>query len=216
MDNEFKFCPHCGAKVKAGAKFCPKCGHRFVEMTTNQSNNQADAEPTNDARKKSSHGNKFFKHRNWIIGGILAVVLIIVTIAVASSIITKQQVQAKKEAMIQSSQLKESIKKKRQAKTDATEKELSHDAVDVVTDLIQNDWDLDAECDSVTLTSSYGGNQYGGYADISDDDGDHTTVDVTVTDVKYNDHVSVEIDGDGHEQLDDTFNTYDDDDYDYY
>ncbi|EHO50732.1 zinc-ribbon domain-containing protein [Lentilactobacillus kisonensis] len=213
MDNEFKFCPQCGAKVKASAKFCPKCGHRFVEMTTNQSDDQSHTDLPHGSRKKDNGGNQFFKHRNWIIGSILAVVLIIVTIAIASSIITKQQVQARKEAMIQSSQLKESIKKKKQAKIDATEKELSHSAVDVVTDMIQNDWDLDAECDSVTLTSSYGGNQYGGYADVSDDDGDHTTVDVTVTDVKYNDRISVEIDGDGHDQLNNTFNTYDDDDY---
>lgn len=30
--DEFKFCPKCGAKVKATAKFCPKCGFSFAQF----------------------------------------------------------------------------------------------------------------------------------------------------------------------------------------
>ncbi|MBZ2201529.1 MAG: zinc ribbon domain-containing protein [Lentilactobacillus hilgardii] len=214
MENEFKFCPKCGAKVKANAKFCPKCGNRFIEMSQNRSSNDQSNAGSSQPQNMAS-GKKPFKHRNWLIAGVIAVIVVIVTVTIASSIITKQQTQAKKTAMIQSSQLKESIKKKKEAKENKTEKQLAHESVDVVTDMIQNDWDLDAECDDVTITSSYGGNQYGGYASVSDDDGDQTTVDVTVTNVKYDHNVSVEIDGDGHDTLNNTFDTYDDEDDDY-
>lgn len=209
MENESKFCPKCGTKVKAEAKFCPKCGNPFVKVTGSPESEESERLATQPLR---STGKKSLRHRNWLITGIITAVLLVVTITIAGSIITKQQTQAKKAAMIQSSQLKESIKKKKQAKENRIEKQLAHESVDVVTDMIQNDWDLDAECDDVTITSSYGGNQYGGYASVSDDDGDQTTVDVTVTNVKYDHNVSVEIDGDGHDTLDNTFNTYDDED----
>ena len=214
--DEFKFCPKCGAKVKATAKFCPKCGFSFAQFNGGQpTDNQNPVQPSASSNQSGSWFSNHH-HRNWVIGGVLGVVLVIIAVTVASSIITSQQTQAKKEAMIQSSQLKESIKKSKEAKENNIEKQLSHDSVDAVTNLIQNDWNLDAECDDVTITSSYGGNQYGGYASVSDDDGNHTTVDVTVTNVKYEDNVSVEIDGDGHDQLNSTFYSYDDADDDDY
>lgn len=208
--DEFKFCPKCGAKVKVTAKFCPKCGFSFAQLNGGAPQPEqpiSQPQPVNHVNNDINH-----HRRNWLIGGILGVILVIVAVTVASSIITTQQTQAKKDAMIQSSALKESAKKKKEAKENKTKKELASNAVSVVTDMIQNDWDLDASCDDVTITSSYGDNQYGGYANVSDDDGNETTVDVTVTDVKYDDNVSVEIDGDGHDQLDNTFYTYDDDD----
>ncbi|APR06615.1 zinc-ribbon domain-containing protein [Lentilactobacillus parabuchneri] len=213
--DEFKFCPKCGAKVKATAKFCPKCGFSFAQFNGGApDNNINQPQPSNRSGQTGSWFSNHH-HRNWVIGGVLGVVLVIIAVTVASSIITSQQTQAKKEAMIQSSQLKESIKKKKEAKESKIEKKLSTEAVSVVTDMIQNDMNLDAECDDVTITSSYGGNQYGGYANVSDDDGDHTTVDVTVTNVKYENNVSVEIDSDGHDSLNNTFYSYDDDDDDY-
>ncbi|MGF2385622.1 zinc-ribbon domain-containing protein [Lentilactobacillus otakiensis] len=214
--DEFKFCPKCGAKVKATAKFCPKCGFAFAQFNGGApEDNSNQSQPVNSG---SSNGGSWFSnhhHRNWVIGGILGVILVIVAVTVASSIITSQQTQAKKDAMIQSSALKASAKKEKQAKLNKTEKHLSNEAVSVVTNMVQNDMDLDASCDDVTITSSYGDNQYGGYADVSNDDGDQTTVDVTVTNVKYEDTVSVEIDSDGTDKLNDTFYSYDDDDYDY-
>lgn len=213
--DEFKFCPKCGAKVKATAKFCPKCGFSFAQFNGGAPENNVNQ--TQPVSRGTNNGSWFSNHhhRNWVIGGIFAVILVIVAVTVASSIITSQQTQAKKEAMVQSSALKESAKKKKEAKQNKIEKELSTEAVTPVTDLIQNDWNLDASCDDVTITSSYGDNQYGGYASVSDDEGNHTTVDVTVTNVKYDDDVSVEIDGDGHDTLDSTFYTYDDEDDDY-
>ncbi|MEE8824525.1 hypothetical protein LASUN_22680 [Lentilactobacillus sunkii] len=212
--DEFKFCPKCGAKVKVTAKFCPKCGFSFAQLNGGAPQPEQPISQPQPVNQGDNGGSWFSNHhhRNWLIGGILGVILVIVAVTVASSIITTQQTQAKKDAMIQSSALKESAKKKKEAKENKTKKELSSSAVSVVTDLIQNDWDLDASCDDVTITSSYGDNQYGGYAKVSDDEGNETTVDLTVTDVKYDDNVSVEIDGDGHDQLDNTFYTYDDDD----
>ncbi|MCP9333117.1 zinc ribbon domain-containing protein [Lentilactobacillus hilgardii] len=95
MENEFKFCPKCGAKVKANAKFCPKCGNRFIEMSQNRSSNDQSNAGSSQPQNMAS-GKKPFKHRNWLIAGVIAVIVVIVTVTIASSIITKQQTQAKK------------------------------------------------------------------------------------------------------------------------
>lgn len=204
MDNNFKFCPTCGNKVKATAKFCPKCGTQFAQSTFQQQPNGPTPQFTranpNPGSPNNGHGR--------MTAIILAIVVVLVVIAAGGTIITQQQTRAKKAAILQSSQLKESIHQAKQAKANKLKKELASDSVDTVTSIIQDDWNIDAECDDVVITSSYGNDQYGGYAKISDDDGDEDTVDVTVTNVKYDDSVSVEIDGDDHQQLLDDFYTY--------
>ncbi|UIF28915.1 zinc-ribbon domain-containing protein [Levilactobacillus brevis] len=34
MDNQTKFCPHCGTAIKNDAKFCPKCGYALESTVT--------------------------------------------------------------------------------------------------------------------------------------------------------------------------------------
>lgn len=209
MENNFKFCPTCGNKVKATAKFCPKCGTQFSQATFQQQQPQQPNGPNPQYTRSSlNNGGGSPNGNGRLTAIILAIVVVLVVIAAGGTIITQQQTRAKKAAIIQSSQLKESIHKAKQAKANKLKKQLASDSVDVVTDLIQNNWNIDAECDDVTITSSYGNDQYGGYADISDDDGDEDTVDVTVTNVKYDDTVSIEIDGDDHQKLLDDFYTY--------
>lgn len=200
-----KFCPQCGNQVKGDALFCPQCGHQF---TTTQTPDAPDTpQPTRASRhapQQAPTPQPTGHHNRWvaIVLGVLALAAVVV---VTSNLIIRNQEAAHQRALQASESRVQSSNRASESRREAKEKSLAATAKSVVTDIIQNDDDLDARCTEVTIESHDGGNQYSGYAEVEDDDDDSTTIDITITDVKYDDSVSVHIDGDQDDKLNETF-----------
>ncbi|MDY6284910.1 MAG: zinc-ribbon domain-containing protein [Hallerella sp.] len=81
MDDVKKICPHCGAELKLNATFCPHCGSDS-ETGWKEGAESADLElPDYDEIVENEFGQKkksSSRIASAIIGGILAVVLLIV------------------------------------------------------------------------------------------------------------------------------------------
>lgn len=141
---------------------------------------------------------------------ILGVIAVAVVVVVASNVVINHKEQAHQAALQASESRVQSSKKAKESREEYREAGLAKDAKGVVNDMIQNDDNLDAKCTDVTIESHDGGNQYSGYASVEDDYDDSTTIDITVTDVTYEDNVSVEIPGDQEDKLSETFYSNDD------
>ncbi|MFC6273910.1 zinc-ribbon domain-containing protein [Levilactobacillus tangyuanensis] len=207
-----KFCPNCGASVPVGAAFCRNCGHQFktqVDAQATGATDNADSTEPVTTPAPTPQTPESPQHKWLVIIG--AVIGLAVVIVITMSVVFQKQQEAKQRAEEASVSRKSSSKAASESRVQSREKSLATDAVDPVTDVVQNQFDLDAKCTDVTIESK-SGNQYMGYAKISDDYDDETSVDVTVTDVKYDKSVSVYIDGDDHTKLTDTFTSNDDDD----
>lgn len=205
-----KFCPNCGTPAPANASFCRNCGYHFEKQADKAVTPSVDAEtsrpaPTQAPAPQAPQSNQ---HKWLVIIG--AVVGLAVVIVITMSVVFQKQQEAKQRAEAASVSRVSSSKAAKESSIQETERTLSKDAVDTVTDVVQDQFNLDAKCTSVTIESK-SGSQYFGYAKVSDDYDDETSVDVTITDVKYDDSLSVEIDGDGHATLSDTFYSNDDD-----
>jgi len=137
-----------------------------------------------------------------IVLGVLALAAVVV---VTSSIVAQNKEQAHQEALQSSESRVRQSKKNSESREEDKEQSLAASAKSVVTNMVQNDDDLDAECTDVTIESHDGGNQYSGYAEVEDDYDTDITVDITVTEIKYDDKVSVYIDGDQQDKLNDAF-----------
>lgn len=204
---ENKYCPKCGAKVNGDAQFCPKCGYAFNPKKAAAKESAATNETKTRQKQEKSGMSPFQKKLVLWIGGAIVVTIIVV---VAMGVITNQQQEAKQQAIQESQARQTSIKKSKEVKEQKLERSLASGSVDIVTDMIQNDMDLDAKCTDVTIESSLGDNQYSGYASVEDDYGNSDTADLTITNVKYDNSISVHMDGDARSDLEATFNYNDD------
>ncbi|KRN02063.1 hypothetical protein FD13_GL000369 [Levilactobacillus senmaizukei DSM 21775 = NBRC 103853] len=206
-----KFCPNCGASVPAGAAFCRNCGHQFkaqvdeqpTDTTDNAGRTESATTPAPTPQTPESNQHKWLV----IIGAVIGLAVVIV---ITMSVVFQKQQEAKQRAEEASVSRKSSSKAASESSVQARERTLSTTAVDQVTDLVQNRFDLDAKCTDLTIDNK-DGNQYMGHAQISDDYDDDLTVDITITDAKYDKSDTVYIDGDDHARLNDTFTSNDDD-----
>lgn len=188
-----KFCPQCGTKLPADAVFCRNCGYKFSEQP--QAPQQTPSTPTPQPTSTSTNRWAFLNNPNfkkWATIGGVAIGLALVVIITMNVIFQKQQ-EAKQKAEQASVARVSRSRSSSESKIQSTERRLSKDAVDVVTNMIQDDFDLDAEATDVTVERHTGGDHYSGYASVEDDYGDSTSVDINITDVKYEKSVSVEI-----------------------
>lgn len=131
--------------------------------------------------------------------------LAILAVGVSSSLIYQSKERAHQQYLENSEARVKNERKVKESKQESLESALSYNAKSVVTDMVQNDQNIDAKCKSVTITSHDYGNQYSGYARLEDDEGTSATVDITITNVKYNDTVSVQMDSDQVDKIADTF-----------
>lgn len=202
-----KFCPQCGTEVPEDVAFCPACGHQFKTQQA-----ASDAEPTvttDESRTQQPVQPPKSHHRSWvaIVIGVLAVIAIVI---VTSNVISQNRERAHQQALQSSESRVASSKKASESRLESREQDIASTAKGVVNDIIQNDDNLDAECTDITIESYDGNNQYSGYASVKDDYDDSTTIDITVTDVKYDNSISVHIAADQDEELNDTFYSNDD------
>lgn len=217
MADKIKFCPQCGQKYSEGAKFCSKCGYNFDLIEDNQATSDtADTQAASDTSEQpetaSRAGEQGKKPRNIhkVIAVVIAsVVLAVLAIGIASNLVYQSKERAHQQYLESSESRVRESKRAKESKQESLETSLADDAKTIVTNMVQDDQNIDAKCTDVTITSHDYGNQYSGYAELEDDDGDSTTVDITVTDVKYDGSTSVQMDSDQVDKIADEFYTYD-------
>ena len=89
-----RFCPKCGAELKAGAKFCPHCGYQLTEKKTGEAASSAtpksakpsDAEEAKgtaqkamaNGQQKPHKSTKRSKYGKWLVGVIVVIILVVV------------------------------------------------------------------------------------------------------------------------------------------
>lgn len=199
--NDEKYCPKCGQECNKESKFCFNCGYNF-KLEHSSSSKKREKNSSADTRMGTPENKP-----KVIMTMILCLLLIIVAVGISSSLIYDNKERAH-QRYLESSELKaRNEKKAKESKQESLESSLANSAKSVVTNMVQNDQNIDAKCTDVTITSHDYGNEYSGYANLEDDEGDSTTVDITVTNVKYDDSVSVDMDGDQVDKIADEFST---------
>jgi len=197
--NTERYCPKCGQENSKEARFCSKCGYKFETPKDGKTQMESSNISSLMDRTKDTH--------RTIAIVVSCLLLAILAVGVSSSLIYQSKERAHQQYLENSEARVKNERKVKESKQESLESALAYNAKSVVTDMVQNDQNIDAKCKSVTITSHDYGNQYSGYARLEDDEGTSDTVDITITNVKYNDTVSVQMDSDQVDNIADTFSS---------